>query len=89
MSRYVGIDFILNETDEFGYENGVLYGLSGNFAPSIDIVRCRECKNHKPSKIWAEIKPCIVKSFPSIRCKMLDREVDADDFCSYGEREGE
>lgn len=55
-------------------------------APSIDIVRCGECKNHKPSKIWAEIKPCIAKSFPSIRCKMLDREVDADDFCSYGVR---
>ena len=58
-------------------------------APSIDIVRCKECKYHKPSKIWAEIKPCIVKPFPSMRCKMLNREVNADDFCSYGEREGE
>ena len=58
-------------------------------APSIDIVRCGECKRHKPSKIWAETKPCIVEPFPSIRCKMLDREVSADDFCSYGEREGE
>ena len=55
-------------------------------APSIDIVRCKECKYHKPSKIWAEIKPCIVKPFPSMRCKMLNREVNADDFCSYGQK---
>ena len=44
MSRYVDIDFILDETDEFGYENGFLYGLSGNSAPSIDICFCHECK---------------------------------------------
>lgn len=37
MSRYVDIDFILNETDEFAYENGVLYGLNGNSAPTIDV----------------------------------------------------
>ena len=44
MSRYVSIDFILNETDEFGYENGVLHSISGNSAPTIDIVRCKECR---------------------------------------------
>ena len=43
-------------------------------APSIDIVRCRECK------YWSE-KAChkFLATHPS----------NADDFCSYGEREGE
>ena len=45
-------------------------------APSIDIVRCKECKHRTDSK---------AKSF----CEKWLREVDADDFCSYGEREGE
>lgn len=35
MNRYVDIEFILNETDEFGYENGVLHSISGNSAPTI------------------------------------------------------
>ena len=43
-------------------------------APSIDIVRCGECK------YWSE-KAChkFLATHPS----------NADDFCSYGEREGE
>ena len=43
-------------------------------APSIDIVRCKECEN----------KDNIVDY-----CHKTDRWVTADDFCSYGEREGE
>ena len=42
--------------------------------PSIDIVRCKECK----------YKDEIVNY-----CYENDRDVNADDFCSYGEREGE
>ena len=42
-------------------------------APSIDIVRCGECKHYV-----GEGKYC-----------QLDRHCTADDFCSYGEREGE
>ena len=81
MSRYVDIDFILNETDEFGYENGVLYGLSGNSAPSIDIVRCEECKHNYNTVInHGKMKP---------RCDFTDRVLTESDFCSRGEREGE
>ena len=52
-------------------------------APSIDIVRCKECKNSIAS----------VDNSLCCRC-WYDRlgfweEVKADDFCSYGEREGE
>ena len=53
-------------------------------APSIDIVRCRECKwyGNEQKKIyecctyWAQNGGVIVP-------------MTADDFCSYGEREGE
>ena len=46
--------------------------------PSIDIVRCRECK-------WAKANGTYQW------CGRLDStaRIKADDFCSYGEREGE
>ena len=43
-------------------------------APSIDIVRCKECKN---------------KDTYCDYCHKLEMNIKADDFCSYGEREGE
>ena len=47
-------------------------------APSIDIVRCRECKH------WHEKDGLTY-------CDRIDYGYgyNADDFCSYGEREGE
>lgn len=47
-------------------------------APSIDIVRCKECKHWRNTD--AEKIPTA-----SIACGNMH----ADDFCSYGEREGE
>lgn len=44
-------------------------------APTIDIVRCDECKWRK-----AKMMP------KSVKCLFSGK---ADDFCSYGEREGE
>lgn len=81
MSEYVDIDFILNETDEFAYENGVLYGLSGNSSPTIDIVLCQDCKHYEDPdhKIfencvkWKESHGIILPIKPN-------------DSCSYGER---
>jgi len=55
------------ETDEFVSVKNI------HSAPSIDIVRCRECKHYV-----GEGKYC-----------QLDRHCTADDFCSYGERKGE
>lgn len=43
-------------------------------APSIDIVRCKECKKRKKNKFCLEHKRY---------------EKDDEGFCSYGEREGE
>lgn len=48
-------------------------------APSIDIVRCKECKYERDGEefMWCE------------HPNGLDSIVKPDDFCSYGEREGE
>ena len=47
-------------------------------APSIDIVRCRECKYCVNGQCWK-----------SDGLDKLDGNVADDDFCSRGEREGE
>ena len=88
MSRYIDADAYERElrTSNIIHHYGEQIVDKIHSTPSIDIVRCGECTHHKLSKIWAETKPCIVEPFPSIRCKILNREVDADDFCSYGER---
>ena len=51
-----------------------------NSAPSIDIVRCKECKH---MDIYVDIDD------DEYFCRIHTDDVKADDFCSYGEREGE
>ena len=48
--------------------------------PSIDIIRCRECKHWKWIE-WAKEYRCTLRNTAF--------NARADDFCSYGEREGE
>ena len=48
-------------------------------APSIDIVRCKECK-YFDDKDYGE---------PTRYCTWHESVVNADDFCSYGERRSE
>ena len=48
-------------------------------APSIDIVRCKECR-HSNHKYWDGV------SFCEYHCGCFRTEVKPDDFCSYGER---
>lgn len=53
-------------------------------APSIDIVRCKECKHwicNPNTEKWGKCK--------WISDKQFDVVMNADDYCSYGEREGE
>ena len=50
---------------------------SFNEAPSIDIVRCRECKHWNEEGHWCNIRDS------------YGWDYKPDDFCSYGEREGE
>ena len=49
-----------------------------NEAPSIDIVRCKECKYYVNGQCWK-----------SDGLDKLDGNVADDDFCSRGERDGE
>ena len=60
-------------------------------APSIDIVRCKECKH------WKQIIGMIGECESDYMWSTLAGEItevnsidrNADDFCSYGERDGE
>lgn len=74
MSRYIDADALIEVLKQRGI------ALSGTIAdqPSIDIVRCGECK-------WAKANGTYQW------CGRLDStaRITADDFCSYGEREGE
>jgi len=53
-------------------------------APSIDIVRCKECKHCKRKKGTFRGEPIFF-----YRCAEHNRDVESDDYCSWGEREGE
>ncbi len=50
----------------------------------IDIVRCRECRYCKRKRGTFRGEPIIF-----YRCEENNRDVESDDFCSWGEREGE
>ena len=86
MSRWIDAEWIRNVYADFEhYDNrndwttpisNVLAVIDD--APSIDIVRCKECK-------WAKANGTYQW------CGRLDStaRITADDYCSYGEREGE
>lgn len=78
MSRYIALNKVLSELglDHKDYvyidKNEVAERIKK--IPSIDIVRCRDCKYYEAKEDW---------------CYWRDEAITADDFCSYGEREGE
>ena len=78
MSRYIDADALKEWLDEYlsvfkKYDKGTIKGFVDH-APSIDIVRCKECK-------WAKANGTYQW------CGRLDStaQITADDFCSYGE----
>ena len=82
MSRYVDAEYIkavmINDRLRQGNAEFTLYmqqvEKQVSAMPSIDIVRCKECKYYEAKEEW---------------CYWRDEAITADDFCSYGEREGE
>ena len=84
MSRYVAADALKQQVESPYTEYPVMIQIRKALkdfiddAPSIDIVRCKECKHWRNTD--AEKIPTA-----SIACGNMH----ADDFCSYGEREGE
>ena len=85
MSRYIDADHAEFRLQCRGTYHGVIafdtVKAVLNDAPSIDIVRCEECKNNYNKVLnHGKMKP---------RCDFTDRVLTEDDFCSRGEREGE
>lgn len=80
MSRWIDAEWLENNAKEYslGYYEEDEWATPLNAldsAPTIEIVRCRECKWRK-----AKMMP------KSVKCLFSGKD---DDFCSYGEREGE
>ena len=88
MSRYIDADDVANAIYHHFPSIRTMADARGIIeeAPSIDIVRCKECRywhDHITTSSWcsrgAELRPQ--------ESGWIKR--NADDFCSYGEREGE
>jgi hypothetical protein len=83
MSRYIDADALKANCDimvgntTIGRRDYVMFHVIDS-APSIDIVRCRECKYWKST--------VQMPNGTEVKC-LYGRK--ADDFCSYGKREGE
>ena len=83
MSRYIDADalkyygnHIGDEYEDYFHETQWVYRSQIDNAPSIDIVRCKECKHWRNTD--AEKIPTA-----SIACGNMH----PDDFCSYGQKE--
>ena len=82
MSRWIDADAIRNPYSGTSLEwQGVLLLKLLDEAPSIDIVRCKECR-HNYNKTLNH-----GKMYP--RCDFTDWKLSENDYCSRGEREGE
>ena len=83
MSRYIDADALEYDTEWSEYHDGfTAYSqMAIDTAPSIDIVRCKECK-HNYNKALNH-----GKMYP--RCDFTDWKLSENDYCSRGEREGE
>ena len=78
--RYIDADALEPDTEWSDYHDGfTAYSqLQIDTAPSIDIVRCKECWHGKQ----IECEDGVFTYF----CDISDLKWRADDFCSYGER---
>lgn len=74
MSKYINVEWLKQNFNTVFWSQ---ITKTIDSAPSIDIVRCGECK------MWMSEHLCQWWS------RYGTVETDADDFCSYGEREGE
>ena len=84
MSRYIDAGVLMRALAEMWYDSPIsVTGISVseliNKQPSIDIVRCKECKYWcKGDEVYGICNRCA-----------NTRQMRYDDFCSRGEREGE
>ena len=79
MSKWICVDDICIPSDENDWEELVAFADAIAEQEPFDIVRCGECKHWcKGDEVYGICYRC-----PNTR------QMKADDFCSYGEREGE
>ena len=84
MSRYIEIDTALLKTVTAGKMSAKALWRRIMQQPTIDIVRCKECRYNYGNEHNCEYNP------EDIVCTYWESDgLDADDYCSYGEREGE
>ena len=96
MSRYIDADALIesikNTADLGGWIGEALYQIKQvaikyiDSAPSIDIVRCKECK-HAHMTYGGDCKYCDMWKDDDDFC--IELYLDGDFYCSYGEREVE
>ena len=86
MSRYIDADALKYYGNHIGdeYEDRFhdaqwVYRNQIDDAPSIDIVRCKECKFWRAYETWSECERWTDDPYETAK-------TNADDFCSYGER---
>ena len=87
MSRYIDADALQRALAQMWYDSQIsITGISVSELihkqPSIDIVRCGECKYWKESQYYAEVMVCTY-----VKGATFTRQHD--DFCSRGERKDE
>ena len=85
MSRYIDADALIDDLYEHEFSNWCdkdEVSTLVNDAPSIDIVRCGECEYWRAYETWSECGLWAGDPYETAK-------TNADDFCSYGEREGE
>ena len=85
MSRWIDAEWLMNFFVDIPNNFTLTIGnlrATVNDAPSIDIVRCKECRRLTDETDEED-------GYSWLWCQYWLREVNPDDFCSYGEREGE
>ena len=72
-------DWLENGENEYVYDtNAVLDSIDSQpTVDAVEVIRCRECKSHEDT---------LVIGF--VHCRLYDRIMRHNDFCSYGKREG-
>lgn len=102
MSRYIDADELLHDGNSKGgcidehlidseiseEQRAVLEAVRKMIlnAPTIDLVRCAECKESRESVYFEEHPTCVFKAYQTLCCRMLKISVDPDFYCGHGER---
>lgn len=85
MSKWIDADALLKNVDKYPYAQGLMDLIADiQTAPSINIVRCDECQYYEDghcesAEMWQSINGYTTE------CESMSR--NADDFCSYGQKE--